>query len=272
VIPLGATLVAHRDGGRRLLVAYLMAGSTPDWLDTAEALVAAGVDALEVGVAFSDPMIDGPVIQEAAVRALAAGASLPSVAAALAARDLGVPTVAMTYVNVVSALGYGRAAGELAAAGVGGAILPDLPLEELEEWHDAAALVGVATVLLAAPSTPPARLDAICARTEGFLYAVGRMATTGETEALDPRGVALAAAARSRTSLPVLLGIGVSTPAHARAACVAADGVVVGSAIVRRMLEGASPDEVAAFAASLRGAIDAGGDREPAVGAGEPGP
>ncbi len=253
---LGATLLAHRDAGRKCLVAYVMGGSTPDWLDTAEALVASGVDALEVGLPFSDPVIDGPVIQAAAVRALARDTTVSTVAAELVRRSLGVPLIAMTYTNVALAHGYDRTAGRLADAGVTGAILADLPLEELGEWWGAAHRQGIETVLLAAPSTPPERLDELCARTEGFLYAMGRMGTTGETDQLDPRGVELARAARDRTPLPILLGVGVSSPVHAAEACRIADGVIVGTAIVRRMLDGGSADELAAFVATLREAID----------------
>jgi tryptophan synthase alpha chain len=255
--PLGATLAARRDAGRKLLVPYVMAGSTPGWLDAVDALVAAGADAVELGLPFSDPVLDGPVIQSAAAAALAAGTTLATTLAALGGRALGVPLVAMTYTNVVLAHGYARTAGRLADAGVRGAIVADLPLEELDAWAAAAGAHGVETVLLAAPATPPARLDAICARAQGFLYAVGRMATTGESEALDERGVALVTALRGRTPLPVLLGVGVSSPAHATAACAVADGVVVGTAIVRRMLEGASPDDVGAYVAGYRAAIDA---------------
>jgi tryptophan synthase alpha chain len=255
---LGSTLLAHRDAGRKCLVAYVMGGSTPDWLDTAEALVASGVDALEVGLPFSDPVIDGPVIQAAAVRALERATTVSTVAAELARRSLDVPVIAMTYTNVALAHGYDRTAGRLADAGVSGAILADLPLEELDGWWDAAHHSGIETVLLAAPSTPPERLDELCARTEGFLYAMGRMGTTGETDRLDPRGVELVRSSRERTTLPVLLGVGVSSPVHAEEACRVADGVIVGTAIVRRMLEGGSADELAQFVATLREAIDAG--------------
>lgn len=253
---LGATLASKRADGHKLLVAYLMAGSTPDWLDTAEALVAAGVDALEIGLPFSDPMIDGPVIQAAASRAIDVGTTVGSVVGELATRSLGVPLIAMTYANVAMVHGYARIAGELASAGVTGAILVDLPYEELAEWWSAARREGIETVLLAAPSTPGERLDALCAHSEGFLYAMGRMATTGETDALDPRGIALVRSLRGRTSLPILLGVGVGAAVHAAAACEVADGVVVGSAIVRRMLDGAAPEEVASFAATLRAAVD----------------
>jgi tryptophan synthase alpha chain len=253
---LTAALAARRDGGAKLLVAYLMAGSTPDWVQTAASLVDAGVDALEVGLAFSDPIIDGPVIQAAATRALDRSTTVASALAELATVDLGVPLVAMTYLNVVARNGYEATSVRLAEAGCTGVILPDLPLEELDRWHAAARPAGLATVLLAAPSSTPARLDVLCARSEGFVYAVGRMATTGETDRLDPRGIELVGALRSRTTLPVCLGVGVSTPAHATEATRVADGVVVGSAIVRRMLEGATPREVGAFAASLRHALD----------------
>ncbi len=256
---LGAVLGARCAAGSKLLVAYLMAGSTPTWLEAAAALVDAGVDAIEVGVPFSDPIIDGPVIQAAATSALERGTTLVSVldelSAARGGRLAAVPLVAMTYLNVVEARGYATAAGMLADAGVVGAILPDLPLEALDPWQAAANARGVETVLLAAPSTPPARLDELCRRGQGFCYAVGRMATTGETATLDPRGLDLVRALRGRTSLPICLGIGVSSPAHAAAAAEVADGVVVGTAIVRRMLDGASPAEVGSFAASLRASL-----------------
>ena len=257
--PLGATLRDARARGRRLLVVYLMAGSTPTWAQTAAAVVAAGADAVEIGIAFSDPVLDGPVIQAAGTAALAAGATLPVVTAELGALALGVPVVVMTYVNVALAHGYARSAGRLAAAGVTGAILADLPLEELDAWRTVARPAGIETVLLAAPSTPPARLARIGAETEGFCYAVGRMATTGERATLDPGGEALVRRLRDVTEAPVLLGIGVSTPSQAAKACGAADGVVVGSAVVRRMLEAERPEGVGAFVAQLREAVDAAG-------------
>jgi tryptophan synthase alpha chain len=256
-VALGAHLAALRADGRKLFVPYVMAGSTPTWLETAAALVDAGADALEVGLPFSDPIIDGPVIQAAATAALQAGSTTRSITAALARADLGVPIVAMTYLNVLARGGYGGVGALLSDAGVSGVIVPDLPLAELGAWHRAVAPAGVETVLLVAPSTTEARLDEVCTRSQGFLYAVGRMATTGETDELDPAGVALVEAVRHRTELPVLLGIGISSPQHAAKACVLADGVVVGSAIVRRMLEGASPSDVGAFAATLRRELDA---------------
>jgi tryptophan synthase alpha chain len=253
---LSESLAARREGGGKLLIGYLMAGSTPDWQDAAAALVDAGVDAVEVGLAFSDPIMDGPVIQDAATRALEAGATLGAVAESLAARPLAAPSIVMTYCNVLLRPGYDEAASLLASAGVSGAILPDLALEELDDWQRSANGHGIETVLLAAPSTPAERLDALCARSQGFVYAVGTMATTGERGTLDPRGLELVAALRARTELPVCLGIGVSEPEQAAAVCEVADGVIVGSAIVRRMLAGESPVELGGFVRTLRAAID----------------
>jgi tryptophan synthase alpha chain len=254
-LPLGSSLAAALADGRKLLIAYVMAGSTPSWLETVECIVAAGADAVEVGLPFSDPIIDGPTIQAAATASLGAGTTFDVVMEELSGHSITVPLVAMTYANVLLRRGYGTAAERLVGAGCTGAIVPDLPLEELDDWQLAARAAGIETVLLAAPATPPARLDELCARSEGFVYAVGRMATTGETAHLDPKGIELVAALRPRTTLPICLGIGVSTPEQAATACDVADGVVVGSAIVRRMLEGASPEDVGDFVGSLRGGI-----------------
>ncbi len=254
---LAAALEGRRAGGRKLLVAYLMAGSTPTWLETAEALVAAGADALEVGLPFSDPIIDGPVIQDAATRSLAVGTSLSSVVAELSRRDLGVPLIAMTYLNVVLAAGYERSAGRLAGAGVTGAILPDLPLEELDAWQGPAEAAGIETVLLAAPSTPPGRLDAAVRAHRGLLLRGGADGDDGGDGPPRPTG-------HRACPLAACPHVAAGLPRHR--ACrrrrmpqppaQEAEGVVVGTAIVRRMLEGAAPDEVGAFVATLRAAID----------------
>ena len=215
--PLGATLRAHKDGGRKFLVAYLMAGSTPTWLETLEALVAAGADAIEVGLPFSDPIIDGPTIQAAATAAIEAGTTFDTVVAALAARAIGVPLVAMTYANIVLARGYDLAALQLAEAGCLGAIIPDLSLKELDDWQRAAGAHGMPTVLLAAPSTPPARLDAICARAQGFLYAVGHHGDDGGVhDARSPRRRPrrVAAAPHGPSGLPRHRGVVARTGRH----------------------------------------------------------
>ncbi len=164
----------------------------------------------------------------------------------------------MTYYNLVFRAGHARIAGLMHGSGVSGAIIPDLPLEEVGPWAAAADAADVATVLLVAPSTPADRIGAICERSRGFVYAVGRMGVTGEQADLADSAREVAARVGAVTDLPVCVGIGVSTPDQAAAVCEVADGVVVGSALVRRLLEGDGPDGAAAFVSGLRGAIDAG--------------
>ncbi len=257
-VELEARLRARRDAGHKLLVPYLCGGSDDQWLLTLEALAGAGADAIEVGIPFSDPMIDGPTIQEASRRALERGTTPDGVIADLSRLTLGVPVLVMTYYNLFLRAGHTRMAGLLAEAGVCGTIVPDLPLEELDPWGAASAGAGLANVLLVAPSTPAARVTAICERSTGFVYAVGLMGVTGERAALADSAQAVAGCVRSVTDTPVCVGIGISTPEQAAAVCEVADGVVVGSALVRRLLEGQGPEGAAEFVGSLRRALDAG--------------
>ena len=254
---LESCLRANRDKGRKLLIPYVTGGMDHEWMVTLEGLAGAGADAIEVGIPFSDPMIDGPVIQAASLQALARGTTPERVLSDLAHLDVGVPLVAMTYYNLLYRAGHQRMAGLLAESGVSGAIIPDLPLEELGPWADAADAAGVATVLLVAPSTPAARIEAICARSRGFVYGVGRMGVTGEQTTLAGSAREVAARIGAVTDVPVCIGIGVSSPDQAATVCEVADGVVVGSALVRRLLEGEGPVGAAAFVSSLRHAIDA---------------
>ena len=249
-------LRAIRDDGRKSLVPYLMAGATPDWTEHVEAAIHAGADAVEIGLPFSDPMMDGVVIQEAGLRSLRAGTTLESVCAQLERLDHDVPLVAMTYYNIFLHYGLERSAGRLRAAGVSGAIVPDLPLEELDDWAGACELDDVATILLVAPSTPPARVAAIAARTQGFAYASARMAVTGvaSDEGEGPRVVD---SIRATSDVPTFIGIGITTPDQARSAAVAADGVIVGSALEQRILDGATSSDVEEFISRFRHAIDA---------------
>jgi len=239
-------------------VPYVTGGLGADWLDVVRAAAAAGADAIEIGIPFSDPVMDGPVIQEASARALAAGATPAGLVAELGRADVGVPLVVMTYYNLIFRAGHRRFARTLAEAGVAGAILPDLPLEELDDWARAADDAGVDTILLAAPTTPDDRLAALCARSRGWVYGVGLMGVTGERQALATSAAVMGARLKAVTDLPVLIGVGISTPAQAVAAADSADGVIVGSALVRRLLDGAGPEGAAAFVGELRAALDAG--------------
>lgn len=256
---LEAALRARRGSGGKCLVPYLTGGLGDDWLETIGAVAAAGADAIEVGVPFSDPVMDGTIIQQANDRALSEGATPQSILAALyrAGDDIGVPTAVMTYVNIAHHMGYERFASSLAGAGVSGCILPDLPLEEVGEWAECADTAGVETVLLAAPTAPDERLPRICARSRGFVYSVGLMGITGVREHLAASATRTAARLKAVTDMPVLVGVGVGTPAQAAEVAEVADGAVVGSAVVTRMLEGAGPDGVAGLVAEFRAALDA---------------
>jgi tryptophan synthase alpha chain len=252
---LEVALRRRRDTGSKLLVPYVMAGMSEDWLSVLAAVADAGADALEVGLPFSDPMLDGPVIQEAGLRALERGTTVQGVLAELARADLGVPVAVMTYYNLVFRAGHRRMAASLAASGVAGAIVPDLPLEELDPWAGAADAAGVETVLLVAPPTPPERVRAIVARCRGFCYAVARMGVTGERATLGADAADVVARVRQHGDIPVCCGIGISTPAQAAEICQVADGVVVGSALVRRLLEGAGPEGAARLVGDFRAAL-----------------
>jgi len=253
---LETALTTRRDAGHKLLVPYVTGGMDDQWLLTVEAIAGAGADAIEVGIPFSDPMIDGATIQEASLRALERGTTADGILADLSRIDVGIPLVVMTYYNIIYRAGHDRIAGLMAGSGVAGAIIPDLPLEELGPWVRAADQANVASVLLVAPSTPDSRLDAVCRRSRGFVYAVGRMGVTGEQAVLADSARQVAERVVEATRLPVCVGIGVSTPEQAVAVCSVADGVVVGSALVRRLLEGAGPDGAAEFVSSLRHALD----------------
>ncbi len=235
---------------------YVTGGLGPDWLLAAEAAAAAGADALEIGLPFSDPMIDGPVIQRASVAALASGATPAGILSAVSSVDLGIPVAVMTYYNIIARAGHKRMANLLAEAGVAGAIVPDLPVDEAEPWLAAAAAAGIETVLLAAPTTTDARLKEIVTRTRGFLYAVGLMGVTGERAELASTAADLAARCKEVTDVPVLVGVGISTPAQAAQVCAVADGVVVGSAVVHRLLDGEGPEGVSRLVGEFRTALD----------------
>lgn len=254
---LEAALRAGRDAGRKLLVPYVTGGLGDDWAEAVRAVADAGADAVEVGIPFSDPVMDGPVIQEASVRALDGGATPVSILEEISRIDAGIPVAVMTYYNIVFRAGLERFAHDLVEAGVAGAIVPDVPLEEVGPWAAAADAHGIETVLLAAPTAPDERLPRICERSRGFVYAVGLLGVTGEREHLASTATVIAKRLKGVTDVPVLVGVGVSTPAQAVDACQEADGVVVGSALVRRLLEGGGPEAAAALVGEFRSALDA---------------
>ena len=254
--PIETALRARREAGRKLLVPYVTGGLGQDWVQVVEAVAAAGADAVEVGIPFSDPVMDGPVIQEASQQALAAGASPASILAELSRVDVDVPVVVMTYYNIVFRAGHRRFARSLSDQGVSGAIVPDLPLIELDGWGHAADEAGVETILLAAPNTPDLTLAEICSRTRGWVYGIALMGVTGERSSLASSAALMGRRLKAVTDKPVLLGVGVSTAGQAAEAVAHADGVIVGSALVRRLLEGAGPDGAADFVAELRAGLD----------------
>jgi tryptophan synthase alpha chain len=248
-------LRALRESGRKALVPYFVAGLTPDWVRHVEAAVQAGADAVEIGIPFSDPMIDGVVIQEAALRSLAAGTTIDSLCADLATLSASVPLVAMTYYNMFHHYGLTRSAGKLSSSGIRGAIVPDLSIEESEAWKAACDEYDVATIFLVAPSTSPARVTTVVKASEGFVYASARMAVTGEAADIgDARRVVESIRAVSDT--PTFVGIGIATPAQAHDAALVSDGAIVGSALVRLILDGADASQVESFVASFRHALD----------------
>ncbi len=245
---------AARAAGRKLLVPYIT-GGYPGWEDAIRAAVIAGADGLEIGIPFSDPVMDGPVIQQASQAALDSGATPPAIIDAAAGLQVGVPLAVMTYYNLVHHDGHERFAGRLADARIDACILPDLPLEEAGPWCAAADAAGVETVLLAAPTAPDERLPRIAARVRGFVYSVGLLGVTGERAALAASATALAARLKAITDVPVLVGVGVSNAEQAREACQVADGVIQGASVMRRLMEG-GPEAVGAYVAEVRAAID----------------
>jgi tryptophan synthase alpha chain len=249
-------LRGRREQGRKLLVPYVTGGLGSGWLDVVRAVAAGGADAIEIGIPFSDPVMDGRTVQEASQRALDIGATPAGIVAEAAQLDVGVPLVVMTYYNPVQHAGHERFAAALAGAGIDGAIVPDLPLDELDGWGDAADAAGIETVLLAAPTTPDDRLREICARSRGFVYGVSLMGVTGERTQLASQAREMGTRCTAVTDKPVLLGVGISTPDQAVEAAASADGVIVGSALVGRILRGGGPDEAQDFVCELRKALD----------------
>jgi tryptophan synthase alpha chain len=245
--------------GRAALMPYLM-GGFPD-LETTVAIgmacADAGGDLLELGVPFSDPLADGPVIHAAGTRALQAGATLHGVLGAASQIAERLPVVLMCYANLVFARGPERFADELAQAGLSGLIVPDLPLGEDEAVRDACGAAGLALVPLVAPTTPDDRMAEIARRARGFLYTVSVTGTTGERATVDHSLASVIERAKRDCPVPVAVGFGISSPEHAVQAVEAgAEGVIVGSWLVRAAGEADDPaaavgERVAALAKAL---------------------
>ena len=244
---IAAAFASARKEGRAALMPYLM-GGFPDRETAgavAEAYVDAGADLVELGVPFSDPLADGPVIHAAATTALAAGATLDGVLETCDAIAGRVPVVTMTYSNMVLATGPREYADRLASAGAAGTIVPDLPPEEATGVHEELRRRDVALVPLVAPTTPPERRRAICERAEGFVYVVSVAGVTGERAELAPELGELVAAVRAEAAVPAAVGFGVGTPDQAAAVGRLADGVIVGSRLVRAAGEAGDPASAA---------------------------
>ena len=258
-VSLQAHLRERSTGGRKLLLPYVTAGITPDWLDLVEAVIDGGADAVEIGIPFSDPAMDGTTIQQASVVALERGTTPAGALTELRSRDYAVPLIAMTYYNLVFRYGHERFAADLAAAGGAGTILPDLPLEHAGDWLAAAEAGGIENVLLVAPVTSDERLTTITQqveRTGGFVYVVSTMGTTGARNSVDDAAGVLARRVKAVTDAPAIVGFGVSNAETAVAAARESDGVIVASALMRMVLDGATVDEAREFVAELRTALD----------------
>jgi tryptophan synthase alpha chain len=248
-------LRTKRDAGRKLLVPYIT-GGYPGWQAAIRAAAANGADAVEIGIPFSDPVMDGPVIQQASQFALEHGTTPAAVLDEVPRLDVEIPLAVMTYYNLVHHAGPPRFAADLRRAGISAAILPDLPLEESGPWCSAADAEGIETVMLVAPTTPDDRLPRLVERSTGFVYSVGLLGVTGERSSLAETAIALAARIKAITDKPVLVGVGVSNAEQAYQATRVADGVIQGASVVRRLVDGGA-DAVGDYVAEVRAAIDA---------------
>jgi tryptophan synthase alpha chain len=257
-----AAFKAAKGEGRAALMPYMMAGY-PDReasLAVAKAYADSGADLVELGVPFSDPLADGPTIHAAGTAALEAGATLET--ALEVCEEIGgrLPVVFMVYANMVLAHGGAEAFAERAlAVGAAGAIVPDLPLEEAEPVREVFSEAGLALVPLVAPTTPAARRKRICAAAQGFVYVVSTVGTTGERDEIPVELSELVAAAQAEADVPVAVGFGIGTPAQAAEVGEIADGVIIGSRLVRAAGEavgsGGAADAVGMFLRETRVAL-----------------
>jgi tryptophan synthase alpha chain len=248
---LSTTLAQAKSENRAALIAYLPAGfpSVEGGIAAVKAALDGGADVMEVGLPHSDPVLDGPVIQTADDIALRGGVKIADVMRTVreAHEASGKPVLVMTYWNPIDRYGVERFTAELADAGGAGCILPDLPVQEAGVWREHAEKHGLATVFVVAPSSKDERLAKITAAGSGFVYAASLMGVTGTRESVGEQAQDLVRRTRATTDMPVCVGLGVSNAQQAAQVAVFADGVIVGSAFVKRMLD--APDEAAGLEA-----------------------
>ncbi|MFJ1895517.1 MULTISPECIES: tryptophan synthase subunit alpha [unclassified Streptomyces] len=248
---LDTTLAAAKAEDRAALIAYLPAGfpTVDGGIEAVKAAAAGGADVIEVGLPHSDPVLDGPVIQTADDIALRGGVKIADVMRTVreAYEATGIPILVMTYWNPIDRYGVERFTAELAEAGGAGCILPDLPVQESALWREHAAKHGLATVFVVAPSSKDERLATITAAGSGFVYAASLMGVTGTRVSVGEQAEDLVRRTRATTSTPVCVGLGVSNADQAAEVAGFADGVIVGTAFVKCMLD--APDEAAGLAA-----------------------
>lgn len=253
-----------RDRQQCALIPFITAGD-PDLATTAAALKtldAAGADLIELGVPYSDPLADGPIIQAAATRALAQGVKLDDVVQMVAevSPQIKAPIILFTYYNPILNKGIRTFLSQVAAAGVKGLVVPDLPLEEAAELLVPAAEIGIEVILLVAPTSSQERIIAIAAKSQGFIYLVSVTGVTGVRSGLESRVEDILANLRTVTDKPIAIGFGISAPEHAKQVQQwGADGVIVGSAMVKRLAAGTPAEglsSIETFCRSLRNAID----------------
>lgn len=259
VLPLQSHLLERKQAGAKIFVVYLTAAlPSPQRFIELAADLSRFVDCIEVGVPFSDPMMDGPIIQEASTKAIENGVTVETTLKLVkqVRQHASCPFVVMTYFNPIHAMGPAKFIRAAADAGVAGLITPDFPMEEARDFTDALASKGIAHIQMVAPSTSPKRAALLAKATTGFLYAVSRMGVTGEQLSLAEAAGDVVARVKDHSVAPVLLGIGISNGEQAFEAARHADGVIVGSAIMRKVL-----DDDTAGALSLAREVRASLDR-----------
>jgi tryptophan synthase alpha chain len=259
MISVSSCLQSLRDRHECALIPFITAGD-PDLATTAQALIAldrAGADIIELGVPYSDPLADGPVIQAAATRALLAGVKLADVLAVVAkvSPEIKAPIILFTYYNPILNLGIPEFLRRIVAAGVKGLVVPDLPLEESTTLLEPASLMGIEVIMLVAPTSPPDRMKAIANSAQGFVYLVSVTGVTGMREGMGSNVAGILNQLRGLTDKPIAVGFGISDPVQAKQIKeLGADGVIVGSAMVKK-LAAEGVDSIEQFCRDLKTAI-----------------